>query len=74
MTAQDTVIPRKRRGPPPTGKGTPVMVRVPPDLLAAVDAFILERVAYGESLTRPEAVRRLAAEALQKMGLLGVQA
>lgn len=48
------------------------MVRVQPDLIQAVDAFILERVSYGESLSRPEAVRRLAAEALEKMGLLGL--
>lgn len=52
---------------------TPLSVRVPPDLLTAVDAFIDERVAYGESLTRPEAVRRLTAEALQKMGLLSLR-
>lgn len=54
----------------PGQSGTPVMVRVQPDLLAAVDAFIAERADYGEALTRPEAVRRLTAEALQKMGLL----
>jgi hypothetical protein len=48
------------------------MVRVQPDLLAAVDAFILDRIPYGESLSRPEAVRRLTAEALQSMGLLSV--
>ena len=69
---QETLIPKKRRGPAPTGKGVPVMVRVQPDLIQAVDAFILERVSYGESLSRPEAVRRLAAEALEKMGLLGL--
>ncbi len=61
----------KSRGRPALG-ATPVTVRIHPDLLAAVDAFILERVSYGESLTRPEAVRRLTAEALQKMGLLAV--
>lgn len=56
----------------PTLGATPLSVRVPPDLLAAVDAYILERVPYGEALTRPEAVRRLATEALQKMGLFPV--
>lgn len=60
---------RKKIGRPAVG-ATPLSVRVPPDLLTAVDAFIDERVAYGESLTRPEAVRRLTAEALQKMGLM----
>lgn len=48
------------------------MVRVQPDLLEGVDAFILERVPYGESLTRPDAMRRLATEALQSMGLMPV--
>jgi len=49
------------------------MVRLQPDLLAAVDTFIAETkagVAAPEEITRPEAVRRLAAEALVKMGLL----
>jgi len=59
---------RKKIGRPAIN-AVPLSVRVPPDLIAAVDAFILERVAYGESLSRPEAVRRLATEALEKMGL-----
>lgn len=62
---------RKKIGRPPVG-ATPLSVRVPPELLEAVDAFILERVPYGESLSRPEAVRRLATEALQSMGLMPV--
>lgn len=66
--AQETLQPRKR-GPAPTGKGTPIQVRVQPDLMAGVDAFIEERRAYGEDLTRPEALRTLAAEALVKMGM-----
>jgi len=50
-----------------------VGVRVPPDLLDAVDRFIQERRAYGEEVTRAQALRLLAAEALQKMGLLPVR-
>lgn len=59
-------------GRPATGKGTPVMVRMQPDLLAALDRWIDEAGAVKgkAALTRPEAVRRLAAETLQKTGLL----
>ncbi|WP_212567914.1 ribbon-helix-helix domain-containing protein, partial [Pseudomonas syringae] len=66
MTSQ-TVSPQKRRGPAPTGKGTPVGVRVQPDLLAAIDRFI-EEEAPGTS--RPEAVRRLATEQLIALGIM----
>lgn len=59
----------KSRGRPALG-ATPITVRIHPDLLSAIDAFIAERSEYGENLTRPEAVRRLTAEALQKMGLM----
>lgn len=65
---QETLIPKKRRGPVPTGQGTPVMVRLQPALLEAVDKFIAEELAGNAS--RPEAVRRLTAEALEKLGLL----
>lgn len=45
-------------------------VRIPPAQLAAVDRFIAERAEhFGEQLSRPEAVRRLMAEALVGMGL-----
>ena len=44
-------------------------VDIPPDLLADLDAFIEERRGFGEELSRPEALRVLAAEALVKMGL-----
>lgn len=61
MTTQETLIPRKRRGPAPTGQGIPVMVRFVPDQLAQVDAWI---TAQPDAPTRPEAVRRLIAAAL----------
>jgi hypothetical protein len=50
------VITKKRRGPAPTGKGTLVGVRLQPDRLAAVDAWIAKRNA---SMTRPEAIRAI---------------
>ena len=54
---EKTVISRKgKRGPPPTGKGTPVMLRLQPDLLAWVDS---ERAKLDPEPTRPEFIRRL---------------
>jgi hypothetical protein len=65
MTAQETLQPRKRRGPPPTGKGTPVQVRLQPDLLAKLDAFI---AAQPRKVSRPEAIRAFVAAGLHLMG------
>jgi hypothetical protein len=67
MAEQDTLISRKR-GPPATGKGVPVLVRLQPPLLGAVDAFILERSKVGETLSRPEAVRLLLTRGLGAAG------
>jgi hypothetical protein len=52
---------KKRRGPPPTGKGNLIGVRLQPPLLAAVDAWIFHS---GKSISRPEAIRRLVEAAL----------
>ena len=46
----------KKIGRPATGQGTPVMVRMQPNQLAAVDAWA---EAQDDQLSRPEAVRRL---------------
>jgi hypothetical protein len=51
-----TVIPRKRPGPAPTGKGQPVVVRMQPASLAILDHWIEKQK---EPYTRPEAIRRL---------------
>jgi len=64
---QDTLITRKRRGPPPTGKGTLLGVRVQPDLLADLDAWIAEQPEPRP--TRPDAMRRLLADYLVTMGI-----
>jgi hypothetical protein len=50
-------IPKKRGRPPTGGRGEGIMVRMQPDQLAALDAWI-ER--QGEATTRPKALRRLA--------------
>lgn len=63
MASQDTVITKKRKGPAPTGKGTLIGVRLQPDQLAALDAWIDAQPEPKPS--RPEAVRRLLADKLQ---------
>jgi hypothetical protein len=57
-----TVIPRKKRGPPATGKGEPVVVRMQPPQLKALDDWISKQ--KPPFPTRPEAVRRLLETAL----------
>ena len=53
---RQTVIPKKRRGPAPTGKGKLIGVRLQPSQLKALDAWIDKQNA---SLTRPEAIRAM---------------
>ncbi len=53
-----TVIPqKKKRGPPATGKGEPLVVRMQPPMLAELDAWIARQKQPFPS--RPEAVRKL---------------
>ncbi|KAB2872620.1 MAG: hypothetical protein F9K43_07530 [Bauldia sp.] len=68
-----TVQPQSRRrkpGPPATGKGTPVQVRLQPDLLAALDTFIADQPE--PTPTRPEAIRRLLQDHLIGLGILSI--
>jgi hypothetical protein len=53
--------PPKKRGPPATGKGEPILVRLQPAQLAALDAWMGRQDA---GLSRPEAIRRLLEQAL----------
>lgn len=62
---RQTVITKKRRGPPPTGKGTLVGVRLQPDDLAALDSWIARQ---SEPMTRPEALRAML-EMVVEIGL-----
>ena len=55
MKRQSATAPKKR-GPPATGKGEPILVRLQPAQLAALDAWIARQDAQ---LSRPEAIRRL---------------
>jgi hypothetical protein len=54
----------KRKGRPPTGKGEQVVVRMQPATLASLDAWIARQPEPWPS--RPEAVRRILAEALAR--------
>jgi len=53
---RQTVISKKKRGPPATGKGTPIMVRLQPSPLAKLDQWIRDQ---DDQPSRPEAIRRL---------------
>ncbi len=55
----------KKRGPKPTGIGVPVQVRLQPDLLASLDAFLADEPGH---LTRPEAIRKLIDDGLERLG------
>lgn len=51
----------KKRGRPATGSGTPIQVRLQPDQLAALDAWI---ATLNPPPTRPEAIRAILNEHL----------
>jgi hypothetical protein len=61
----------KKIGRPATGIGTPVQVRVQPDLLADLEKFIASEPDPKPS--RPDAIRRLLSDALIGLGLRKVQ-
>jgi hypothetical protein len=60
---RQTVITKKKPGPPATGKGTLVGVRLQPEDLAAVDQWAAKQK---EQPTRPEAIRALVRTGLGK--------
>jgi hypothetical protein len=53
--------PLRKRGPPATGKGLLVGVRLQPPQLSALDAWINDQP---KKMSRPEAVRQILAKAL----------
>lgn len=67
MTCQ-SLVPKKKRGPPATGQGVQIQVRIQSDRLVVLDAWISRQK---EPLTRPEAVRRLVDQALEGKSALG---
>jgi hypothetical protein len=56
MRRQSVISQKKKRGPPPTGKGEPVLVRVQPDAMRRLDLWISKQ---DDAPSRPEAIRRL---------------
>jgi hypothetical protein len=57
-----TRITRKKPGPAPTGKGELIGVRIQPDQMKTLDAWIADQ---GDRPSRPEAIRRLVEQALK---------
>jgi hypothetical protein len=61
--AKTSMVPKKKRGPAPTGKGVQVGERWHPSELAAIDAWIA--TSGDKTLTRSHAIRRLVALGLK---------
>ena len=69
MAKRQTVISQKRkRGPAPTGKGEPILVRLQPTQLKALDAWIDSQP--DPKPTRPAAIREGLKDWLIGLGLL----
>ena len=66
MTSEAVTPKKKKRGPVPTGQGTPVLVRMQPLLLTALASWAAEK--GNSKLSRPETVRQALMEHLQNMG------
>jgi hypothetical protein len=60
--AKTTVVTKKKRGPPATGKGIQIGERWHPPEVKAIDAWIEQQ---GGNLTRGHAIRRLVALGLE---------
>jgi hypothetical protein len=67
MDESTTVVSQKRRGPVPTGKGTPIMVRLQPEILAQLDNHIGQDCSDS---SRPEAIRAILTDWLGNRGFL----
>lgn len=52
------MVPKKRRGPEPTGQGAQVQVRIHEPMLTQIDEWA-KKSAREDALSRPEAIRRL---------------
>jgi hypothetical protein len=64
MTAQEKML-AKKRGRPATGRGQTIGVRMLPNQLAQLDAWI---AVQPKPVSRPEAIRAMVAAALEGMG------
>lgn len=69
MTGQETPLPKKRRGPKPTGWGRQIVVRMHSPLLGKLDDWIkAQPLENAKPISRAEAVRRLLDKALKEEG------
>jgi hypothetical protein len=65
MKQRTLLAQKKRRGPAPTGINPMVGVRMPPDELARLDAFIADQP---EPINRPTAIRKILNDYLKRGG------
>jgi hypothetical protein len=65
MNNQATVLTRKKPGPPATGKGQIVGVRIQPELMKLLDEY---RSTFSPVINRAAAIRTIVAERLQRKG------
>jgi hypothetical protein len=61
LMKRQSLVPKKRRGPAPTGKGIQIQVRIQPNKLAQLDRWIANQ---NDRPSRPEAIRRIVERAL----------
>jgi hypothetical protein len=66
VVSQMKKVERQKPGPKPTGKGEPVMVRILPDLLAAIDQHAKNTGVE----SRAAVIREIVAGYLKRKGLL----
>jgi hypothetical protein len=57
---------QKKRGPRPTGKGAPILVRVQPQLIALIDDWAARQ---HDAPSRPEAIRRIVEQTMGAMAI-----
>lgn len=60
--AKQSLVPKKKRGPIPSGKGVQIQVRLHEPLLSDIDRWV---ATHEPNLSRPEAIRRLVQAALK---------
>jgi hypothetical protein len=57
------MLAKKKRGRPATGKNPTIGVRMPPEELARLDAYIADQ---SEPINRPTAIRKILDESLKR--------
>lgn len=64
------MVPQKKRGPRPTGKGIQIQVRLHEPILSELDEWA-KQFAPDEELSKPEVIRRILREYLTSCGISG---